>query len=164
MYLTTHATIGLLIARVVPNPILAFIIGFISHYILDIIPHDIIIKDQNVKKKILSGEINFKDRPEFKTFLVMGIIDLIILILFCFYLFYFNLTLDPVTSFFAILGTILPDFLWTPYAFFKIKAFKIFQILNNEANDLLPPLMPTWLGTALQIVFIVVVLYLMYFP
>ena len=39
MTLTTHATLGAVIAGIVGNPALAFIFGFISHFAVDIIPH-----------------------------------------------------------------------------------------------------------------------------
>lgn len=39
MTLTTHATIGAVIARAVGSPVLAFIFGFISHFLVDMIPH-----------------------------------------------------------------------------------------------------------------------------
>lgn len=39
MFLTTHAVVGIFISQQTNNPLLAFILAFISHFILDIIPH-----------------------------------------------------------------------------------------------------------------------------
>ncbi|TAL19726.1 hypothetical protein EPN90_02515 [Patescibacteria group bacterium] len=39
MFLATHATVGAIIGRAAPNPLLAFLGGFISHFLLDMIPH-----------------------------------------------------------------------------------------------------------------------------
>ena len=39
MTLTTHATMGAVIGTLIPNPILAFILSFICHFLVDIIPH-----------------------------------------------------------------------------------------------------------------------------
>ena len=39
MTLTTHTTIGALIGKATGNPLLAFIFGILSHYLVDIIPH-----------------------------------------------------------------------------------------------------------------------------
>ena len=39
MYLTAHSSAGVLIAAKVVNPWLAFVLGFLSHYVLDMIPH-----------------------------------------------------------------------------------------------------------------------------
>ena len=40
MYLTVHATAGLLVARAFPHhPLLAFLGGLASHFVLDMVPH-----------------------------------------------------------------------------------------------------------------------------
>ncbi len=39
MTLTTHATVGAVIGHAVGTPALAFIFGFISHFLIDMIPH-----------------------------------------------------------------------------------------------------------------------------
>lgn len=54
MTTTTHTAIGVLIGTAVGNPILGFGLGFISHYLVDIIPHgDMHMRDSNnlVNKK-----------------------------------------------------------------------------------------------------------------
>ncbi len=40
MYLTTHASAGLLIGIVIQQPAISFTAAFISHFILDAIPHE----------------------------------------------------------------------------------------------------------------------------
>ena len=39
MTLTTHATLGAVIGHATGNPFLAFVFGFISHFLIDMIPH-----------------------------------------------------------------------------------------------------------------------------
>ena len=39
MLTLSHSTVGLLIGTVVPNPVLSFFLAWLSHYILDFIPH-----------------------------------------------------------------------------------------------------------------------------
>jgi hypothetical protein len=39
MTLTTHATLGAVIGHATGNPALAFIFGFVSHFLIDMIPH-----------------------------------------------------------------------------------------------------------------------------
>ncbi|MFH0874175.1 MAG: hypothetical protein V1846_05055 [Candidatus Komeilibacteria bacterium] len=39
MYLTVHAAVGTLIASQTNSPLVAFVGGFVSHFILDFIPH-----------------------------------------------------------------------------------------------------------------------------
>lgn len=53
MYLSAHTAAGLVIAQAVPNPFLAFLIGLISHLILDFIPHG---DEHLVKKHFTRGQ------------------------------------------------------------------------------------------------------------
>ncbi len=39
MFVTTHAAIGALVGAVVPSPTAAFSLGFLSHFLVDRIPH-----------------------------------------------------------------------------------------------------------------------------
>lgn len=39
MTLAVHASVGMLVGRLTGNPLLAFLGGFISHFLLDMIPH-----------------------------------------------------------------------------------------------------------------------------
>lgn len=52
MILTTHAITGATLATLTPhNPVLAFIIGFVSHFLLDAIPHlDYTLKSVHINK------------------------------------------------------------------------------------------------------------------
>jgi len=163
LFLTTHATLGLVIARFIPNPWLAFGLGFICHYLADIIPHDKFIKDPQNEKKVRSDEIDMQSLPEFKTFAIFAVTDLLIFLTGLVLILYFKLPQNPTTAFWAMTGSVLPDFLWLPYAVLKIKFFKIFHIINQKAHDIFPDITPTWLGTTLQAIFVSVVLYLLYF-
>lgn len=52
MFLATHAVTGALIAKVAPNPVVAFALGFVSHFVLDMVPHG----DAEMYKKYQNGE------------------------------------------------------------------------------------------------------------
>lgn len=39
MTITTHAAVGAIIGRFIPHPLAAFLCGFVSHFLLDAIPH-----------------------------------------------------------------------------------------------------------------------------
>ncbi len=39
MILATHAVVGAAIGRLIPNPLVAFLVGFVSHFAIDAIPH-----------------------------------------------------------------------------------------------------------------------------
>ena len=54
MFLTAHTSVALLISTKIINPFLGFILGFISHFLVDIIPHgdeSIGIKSSKLAKK-----------------------------------------------------------------------------------------------------------------
>jgi hypothetical protein len=58
MILTTHAVVGAALATFLPShPVIAFAVGFASHFVLDAIPHvDYPIKSRSVNPKIGSGK------------------------------------------------------------------------------------------------------------
>ncbi|PIS05122.1 MAG: hypothetical protein COT81_02755 [Candidatus Buchananbacteria bacterium CG10_big_fil_rev_8_21_14_0_10_42_9] len=39
MFLTVHSVVGANLGKISPDPITAFILGFISHFLIDLIPH-----------------------------------------------------------------------------------------------------------------------------
>ncbi|OGY91784.1 MAG: hypothetical protein A3H70_02610 [Candidatus Komeilibacteria bacterium RIFCSPLOWO2_02_FULL_48_11] len=101
MYLTIHAAAGAAIGQFISNPLLAFILGFVSHFILDIIPH---------------GDEGIKHWKWFKTDLgrlaAATLIDFFVL---CAVAMYW-LIYSPVNVFpgmiYGMAGAVLPDTLW----------------------------------------------------
>lgn len=60
MFLATHATVGAMIGRAVPNPILAFILAFFSHFLMDMIPHgDSHVYDDYTKGKRVRMAVSY---------------------------------------------------------------------------------------------------------
>lgn len=64
MILATHAIAGAAVGRLTNNPLLAFIFGVISHFILDAIPH----WQYKLNSKIESEDIMAEDMPLNKKF------------------------------------------------------------------------------------------------
>ena len=52
MFVTTHAAIGALVGAVIPSPTAAFSLGFLSHFLVDRIPHG----DEHMLDGYKSGE------------------------------------------------------------------------------------------------------------
>ncbi len=98
MFLTAHAATGILISQVTREPISAFLISFVSHYILDYIPHG----DEGIGYW-------FRDKP--KRLIVIGFVDLFLAI--CYTLLF--LKIAPSSEMIVVIsgatGAILPDFL-----------------------------------------------------
>ncbi len=103
MLLTVHATAGALIGQQLNNPILAFVVAFVSHFILDIIPHG----DQD-----WIDEYKGDQKTKVKKIISIVAIDVVILLALLVSRFYYTDSFVPSLSIASgILGGILPDFL-----------------------------------------------------
>ncbi len=148
MYLTVHAPTSLIIGSQIQNPILAFVLAFIFHFILDIIPHDS-IKTKNKKYTI-------------KQFFLMGVADFCcILILFIILWNTNNLKLNY-SIIFAFFGGILPDILWGLNLLFKrkIKILNYFHKLHSKNDKLIYSYLPTWVALVAQTLFFIIPLWI----
>ena len=107
MFLTAHAASATVIAKFAPNPILAFLIGLVSHLVLDIIPHgdtEIMPEVQTPGQKMPADK---KERAK-KLFLATALVDTTILFL-LFSGIFIKLPINPVNYAYALLGTLLLD-------------------------------------------------------
>ncbi len=97
MFLTVHATLGLIIGEQIGNIWLAYILGFISHFLLDLIPHG--------DKPVIFNPAN--ERMELT--LKAGVIDAFVMTITLFLLWQNNLIDNPLLAFVGALGAISPD-------------------------------------------------------
>lgn len=101
MFLTIHASSGIFIGSQISTPWLAFLLGFVSHLIIDIIPHG----DDKLGK-------HWPRLVKIKRLSLIVAVDMIGVILLSYYLFYQNfIDLTP-SIILAIIGAILPDYIW----------------------------------------------------
>jgi len=143
MFLTVHGALGILIGRSVKNPILAFGLGFISHYLFDIIPHGDTKAPQKWKNPIHMA--------------LAALIDLTILTVSLIWLGTKINILTPSIAL-ACLGALLPDFLQGFYFLSNRKLFKKWQKYHDCFHLLISK---NWewnffLGLALQIIFYII--------
>jgi hypothetical protein len=101
MYLTVHGTAGLAIARVIPNPILAFVVGLVSHFIIDFIPHG----DEHLVQK------HFTRGQTLRRLVGATLIDGVLLVGFTVLYLWTTPWASYSTVFAAIIGAVLPDLL-----------------------------------------------------
>ncbi len=99
MFLTGHSAIGLIAASWTANPALAFLIGFLSHYVADAVPHG----DEDLGVWTERG--NAIHRLAFLMFLDLAVLTLSFSLLFNRYGWQWNQVL-------CIVGACLPDFMW----------------------------------------------------
>jgi len=107
MYLSLHTTVAIATSNYLPNLWLAFIVNFILHFVLDLIPHG----DDEDSKKIIG------DKTYNKTFITITLIDLLTSsAIIWYYAWTQNFNVSTITSW-SILGGVLPD-LVMGFAFF----------------------------------------------
>lgn len=162
MFITVHAAAAVLIGKNISSAPLAFILGVISHFLLDIPPHG----DQKLGKKFfrhMFGE-ELQSRSNLKRLASYGLVDGFVLILFIIYLFRnFNFAYPDSVSW-GLIGGILPDLLVGLYTAGKVKGLKWFfnfhgknhyLLLNRMKSDL-----PVKWGIAIQAVIFAILLWL----
>lgn len=154
MFITVHATAAAIIGKHIKTPALAFLLGFISHLILDVIPHG----DQHLGKKLFDWKFQEErlTKKNFAGLAVYGIVDYIVTILMIMYVFK-NLPLENESSVaWAIIGGVIPDVIVGLYmvgnfkwlrGLFKAHMFNHHLILKKMKNDI-----PLWIGMVMQII------------
>jgi hypothetical protein len=123
MFLTVHAPLGIIIGQHVNDPFLAFVIGFISHYILDIIPH---------------GDTDVPQKYKNTIYIVLaGLIDSACLILLSVFLLLHNVGLLTPSIILGTFGAILPDLFQLFYYKYRGKNSAKIQGIHNFFHDLI---------------------------
>ncbi len=153
MILATHALVGAALAETVPNhPVLAFSIGFVSHFLLDAIPHwDYPLKSiKEVRDNPLGMDMPFGP-AFFRDLLFIGLdfsagILLSILI--------FRNQLSP-AIFFGMIGGMTPDFLQFVYTKLRVPPLTWLQKFHQWIHTSVRIKDAFW-GPFFQIAFLVV--------
>ncbi|MFA4873613.1 MAG: hypothetical protein WC659_06850 [Patescibacteria group bacterium] len=102
MYLTVHATIGILIGEHIANPIAAFTLGAVSHFLTDMIPHgDYVRMTDQYGNKIADTTFTMKIIACIDAALMTGMLWILVSPLL------FTLSIAC-----AVIGSIAPDFIW----------------------------------------------------
>jgi hypothetical protein len=141
MFLSNHAISGALIGIFITNPILAAILGFFSHFLLDIIPHgDSKLIEEPKKKILLIAGIDFM-------FITgVGIVTLI-----------FIPHLITVSIFLGAFFAMVPDALQLPYFISKKKYFNRYKKIHQAIHDCIAKKyeLPLYGGVLFQIILFV---------
>jgi hypothetical protein len=121
MILTTHAIVGAALAQHTDSATLAFAIGFVSHHILDLIPHwQYSVPQLDSGKRLKINKALLSDLLRVTVDLAIG---LVIVLAF----FRENLYI----SFFALAGAILPDILWGISRIWPLKPLVLYDKFNH---------------------------------
>lgn len=109
MILLTHAVTGAAVGQLTGNPILAFVTGFVSHFLLDAIPHwDYPFSEEAVR----SGRLPRQDLVKIAIDGTVGMLGVIVV-----QFFFPSLLFWPMLA--GAIGAMLPDAL--QFAYFKTK-------------------------------------------
>jgi hypothetical protein len=115
MFLTVHATTGIIISQQTGNIWLGFLAGFISHFILDTIPHG----DQNLVKD--RHNITSTEKRLIRN---LGLADTLIMVFTVVSLYLAGFISYPALALAGVVGSILPDYINAFYIFFKVRLLK----------------------------------------
>jgi hypothetical protein len=159
MFLTVHATAGVAIGQMTSNIWLALITGFISHFILDIIPHgDQNLADGNKKTKTNTKNLN---KSQLKYLRNIGLIDAIITLWLMNLLHFSGLALFSFPIMLGVIGGLLPDAINASYIFFKIKWLKRYNNIHSQLHFILGGFTVNFkIGLVIQSIFLLSFLYI----
>lgn len=127
MFLTVHSVAGAAIGEAAGNPLLAFLLGVLSHFVLDRIPHwDPHGYQGFQKEKIIidKGAIQYAS---------IAILDIILTSALVWFILTRNFS-HPVPIFFGALGAVTPDFNMGFYFLTKNKIFKFLQDIHVKTH------------------------------
>ena len=150
MFLTVHATAGAIIGQASPNLWLAFVIGFISHFLLDLIPHgdEVLIKEKSAPSEQEIAKIKKLAMAD------IAAMSLVLLSLSWFDLIKFSL---PVLA--AIAGAILPDLITGFYLLTKFRWLKKYLEFHINLHYLSKKFAVSFrTGLVIQLIFLVLFL------
>ena len=109
---TVHFSVGMAIGRYAPHPLVALLLGFISHFVLDAVPHWDGSVGEFTARKIHWNRIILL-LPDFIASAVVGVLAWQ----------WGWLGLDPMSwgVLAGAFGSLLPDMLWVPYFFMGLR-------------------------------------------
>ncbi|MEY4744925.1 MAG: hypothetical protein RL272_870 [Candidatus Parcubacteria bacterium] len=137
MYLIGHAAIGMTLAAGTNEPVLAFGIGWLSHYLADLIPHG----DEDAGEWVKRGH-------EVKRLLALvGIDSMLLLAAYAWFVAHRGFSPAPLA---AALGSAIPDVMWGLEKVFKRNLFGWHERLHHKNHNYFRVRMPLWAGLAFQ--------------
>ncbi len=133
MILSVHATFGAAIASLIPtHPIGGFALGFLSHFILDAIPHrDYDLASLEVDLKIRNDVLDVICK-KFRLIKDIVFVSLDIIVGLCLsFMFFFNSDY-PWIFLIGVIGALLPDLFTFVYFFLKHKSLTLFLKFHSD--------------------------------
>jgi hypothetical protein len=152
MFIAGHAAAGALIGQQVgTNPILIFLLAFVSHFLMDIVPHG---DGHHVHDYFIGGKKHLK-----KLYNVLLVDSIATIILFALMMAYFQLNRMAVA--WGVIGGVLPDLLVGINEIWKESKIKWFSKLHFRFHNALIDKIKVkpWPGAIGQFIIIALLLY-----
>ena len=125
MTLTTHATLGAVLAKAAGNPLMAFVFGFISHFLVDMIPHG----DSGISDNF---RVHKRRRKQAVAYVA---VDAVIAVIFVLILANTRDISSMRTFTWGIIGGVLPDLIVGIYELTKAPFLKWFNTMHFFFHD-----------------------------
>ncbi len=150
MFLTVHATLGALIGQYSDNIGLAFVAGFISHFILDIIPHG----DQT----LMNREKSNPTKQNLVLTAKIASVDGLVMIIFLAILYWQHIIPLTLPVLAGIAGSIAPDFINGFYLLTKYPWLKKYSDYHFAFHDFIKIRLSVAAGLIVQLSIIIMLI------
>lgn len=127
MFLTPHAAAALWIGTRTNDPLLAFALGFASHFMMDIIPHG----DETL------GQHHITKRGKYFYLAKVALVDLVLAVSLVIFYIYRKPEMSKDVVAWAVFGSWLPDFLWLANIVLKMKILYLYTRIHNRIHQLI---------------------------
>lgn len=124
MLVTFHAAAGAIIGEQLNHGYWAFLLGFLSHFLLDFIPHG----DRNHITQFAMGE-------RLRFLILTRAADAIFTVVFAVLIFKSHFFLHPESVAWGIIGAIAPDFIVGIYELSKWKPLRRFYVYHHRVHN-----------------------------
>jgi hypothetical protein len=126
MFITPHTSAALWISTRITDPVLAFILGLVSHFIFDMIPHG----DEKLAEHI-EGK-----KQKFIYLMRVAFVDIILAATLVYFFVSHGPKANPYILYSAVFGTWLPDLAWIAIEYFKMSKFYWYIAFHGKLHNI----------------------------
>jgi len=152
MLITAHGLVGAFVGREVGYPPLAFLLGLVSHFLLDAIPHcdgpdDVLGRNENASNSVAQY--------------IIVIVDILFAVAILFY--FINNNLSTTGLIWGVVGAELPDIVDNmPFWSRRIRRVLLFKQFHNFHAKIQSIKTPLWIGLTTQYLIAAIFLWLIF--
>lgn len=153
MFLTVHAAAAVVISETISSRVAGFIIGIISHLILDFFPHGDYGLERLIKKK--------PEHERLRT-MIAGLIDIAVMFAMSLWIITYIPLQHPEVAVWTAFGAILPDLIWGLHSITgkKIKILGWISHWHHTSQQYWKDTLSLKTGFAIQIVFLAILFWI----